>query len=255
MHLIEQHGESVGVIYTEEPAVTTVRSYAGKWINKRIELPQTTDPKDADYDPSRDYSEAQANDAIDNLMDKELLYVADLQGDTSIDTIMATCEEFLMMGVKNIVIDNLTGITLDTDKNKVDAIDEAMKRIGNFKDEKPVRIFLYSHLKKVPQGRVPHEEGGEVQLDDFRGSGSIKFWANYAFGIRRNTRGETIEEKTTTYLECLKDRDQGVMTGEVVVITGNLSTGRILEPRDHVQPTASLTRETNISETNSEDEF
>lgn len=222
-HILEVHEEPCGVIYTEEPAKTTVRSFAGKWISKRLELPPTNDPADPDYDVSRDYTQAESDAAIDSLSEKGL-FVADLAGDTSIDAVMMACEEMLSMGIKNIVIDNLTGITLPKEMgNKVDAIDEAMKRIGNFKDEKPVRIFLYSHLKKVSMGRVPHEEGGEVILDDFRGSGSIKFWANYAFGIRRNTRGETLEERCTTILECLKDRDQGVMAGEKVIIIGNLA--------------------------------
>lgn len=229
-HLIEEHAESVGVIYTEEPASTTVRSYAGKWIDKRIELPPTNDIKHPDYDVSRDYTEAQANKAIDDLEAKNLLFVVDLAGDTDIDTIMAACEEMIAMGIQNIVIDNLTGITLSKDMNKVEAIDEAMKRIGNFKDEKPVSIFLYSHLTKPGMGRVPHEEGGEVLLNDFRGSGAIKFWANYAFGIRRNTRADDIEEKCMTYIECLKDRDLGIMTGEVVALRGDLETGRLKQP-------------------------
>lgn len=232
MHLTEVHGKKCGVIYTEEPAHQTVRSFAGKWVNKKLELPSITDKTDPSYALQRDYTEEQANKAIDHLADKGLILVADLQGDTSIDAVMQTCEEFLSMGVEFIFIDNLTGITLKGKEgsSKVDAIDEAMKRIGNFKDEKPVSIFLYSHLKNVENGRTPHEEGGEVKITDFRGAGSIRFWCNYAFGIMRNTRAETKEEKLITYIECLKDRDQGVQTGVKFCIVGNESTGRLLEP-------------------------
>lgn len=256
-HLIDVHEESVGVIYTEEPATQTVRSYAGKWINKRLELPPCNDVNSDMYGVDRDYTEEQANAAIDALDARGMLYVVDLEGDNGIDTVMAACEELVSLGIQNIVIDNLTGISMkEGNGNKVDAIDEALKRIGNFKDEKPVSIFLYSHLRKQGQGRKPHEEGGEVELDDFRGSGAIKFWANYAFGIRRNTKAETLEEKCMTFIECLKDRDMGIMTGEKVLILGDPNTGNLLEPRDHIKPAASITCETEqVAANESEGDF
>src|SRR5690554_476605 len=106
----------------------------------------------------------------------------------------------------------------------------SLKTFGLYKDGKEITIHLVSHLKTVGIGRVPHEEGGEVLLSDFRGSRSIGFWASYAIAVQRNTQAETLEEKTTTYLKIVKDRDQGIYTGHKVVLVGDSDTGNLMEP-------------------------
>lgn len=235
-HLIETHGESVGIISTEDPTVKVSRAFIGKWIDKRIELPATNDPREDGYREVMDYSDEQANEAIDYVADTGKLFVADLEGDYSMERIEQTCLEFEAMGIRNIVIDNLTGIKLNEGNgNKVQALDECVKRIGTIKDRLPVTIFLVSHLTRVGNNRVPHEEGGDVMLHDFRGSGAIGFWASYAIGIIRNTMAESLDERTTTYISCVKDRDQGIYTGTKVMVKGDLATGRLREPVSRVR--------------------
>ena len=232
-HLIEEHGESVGIISTEDPMVKVSRAFIGKWIDKRIELPPTNDPREDGYREVFDYTEEEANAAIDYVADTGKLFVADLEGDYSMEKVEQTCLEFEAMGISNIIIDNLTGIKLD-ERNfggKVGALDECVKRIGTIKDRHPVTIFLVSHLTRPSGQRTSHEEGGEVILSDFRGSGAIGFWASYALGIERNTRAETLDERTTTYISCVKDRDQGIYTGTKVMLKGDVSTGRLMEPQ------------------------
>lgn len=231
-HLIEEHGESVGIISTEDPTVKVGRAYAGKWMDKRIELPKTNDKKHEDYREIFDYTDEEADACIDYVADTGKLFIADLEGDYSLERIIQTCEDFEAMGIQNIFIDNLTGISVPHGKNKVEFLDEAVKTIGNLKDRKPMTIFLVSHLKRVGgNGRTPHEEGGEVILEDFRGSGAIGFWASYAIGIERNTRAEDLTERCTTHISCVKDRDQGIFTGEKVAVRGNVKTGKLTEPR------------------------
>jgi len=232
-HLIEKYDEEVGVIYLEEPAPKTVRSFAGKLINKRIEEPQINDKEMQGYSQDIDYTEQDAEDAIYQLESMDRLLVADTGGQKDIDTVMELIEEFLAMGITKIVIDNLTAIELPKSGSKVEAIDEAMKRIGTFKDEKPVSIFLLAHLKRPQDPRVPHEMGGQVQVNDFRGSGSINFWANVVIGIERNTYGETDEEKRMTTYRIVKCRDRGVSVNQTVVATMSPMTGRLLEPSSH----------------------
>lgn len=142
------------------------------------------------------------------------------------------------MGISNIIIDNLTGIKLDERAfgGKVGALDECVKRIGTIKDRHPVTIFLVSHLTRPPANRTQHEEGGEVILSDFRGSGAIGFWASYALGIERNTRAETLDERTTTYISCVKDRDQGIFSGTRIMLKGDIATGRLREPEQRSRP-------------------
>lgn len=84
-HLIEEHGESVGIISTEDPMVKVSRAFIGKWIDKRIELPPTNDPKEDGYREVFDYTEEEANAAIDYVADTGKLFVADLEGDYSME--------------------------------------------------------------------------------------------------------------------------------------------------------------------------
>lgn len=232
-HLIEEHGESVGIISTEDPTKKVARAFIGKWIDKRIELPPTNDPQEDGYREVLDYTDEEAAEAIDYVADTGKFFVADLEGDYSMEKIEQTCLEFEAMGIQNIFIDNLTGIKLDERAygGKVGALDECVKRIGTIKDRHPVTIFLVSHLTRPAGNRTQHEEGGEVILSDFRGSGAIGFWASYALGIERNTRAETLDERTTTYISCVKDRDQGIFTGTKVMLKGDLATGRLREPQ------------------------
>lgn len=208
------------------------RSFIGKWIDKRIELPPNNDPSSDGYRKLFDYTKEEVDDCIDHVAGLNRLFFADLSSSRSIEAVMEQVEEFYTMGVKHIVIDNLTGIEVKEDGkgNEREGIDEALKTLGMYKDNKEVTIHLVSHLKTVGLGRIPHEEGGEVLLSDFRGSRSIGFWASYAIAFQRNTQADSIEEKTTTYVKIVKDRDQGIYTGEKIVLLGQMDTGNLLEP-------------------------
>lgn len=235
--LIEEHGQSVGIISTEDPFKKVSRAFIGKWIDKRIELPPTNDPRADGYREVFDYTKEEADAAIDYVADTGKFFVADLEGDYSMEKVEQTCLEFEAMGIQNIFIDNLTGIQLDEKKfgGKVGALDEAVKRIGNIKDRLPVSIFLVTHLSRPGQGRTPHEEGGDVYLSDLRGSGAIGFWASYVLAPKRNTMAESLDERTTTYLGCVKDRDQGIYTGTNIILKGDLATGRLVEPSERTR--------------------
>jgi twinkle protein len=236
-HLNDAHGEVVAVIYLEEQAEKTVRCFAGKAINKRLEDPPITDPEDPMFSPQRAYSEAQANAAIDALAEKNQLVIADTGGHKDIDTVMEMIEEIVLSGIKYIVLDNLTAIEMKQGAgNKVEAIDAAMKRFGTFKDEKPITLFLLSHLTRPKDPRIPHEKGGEVYITDFRGSGSISFWSNGMFGVERNTTGKVKDEdppdpalQRLTTFRNVKSRDNGMAGGHTVFASMNPKTGRLLQ--------------------------
>lgn len=237
-HLVEEHGESVGVLSTEDPYVKVARSFIGKWINKRIELPPNNDKASPGYRKAFDYTDDEVDDVIDYVAGKNQLFFADMTESRSISAVMEQVEELYTMGVRHVVIDNLTGIEVQDGRgNEREGIDEALKTFGLYKDGKEITIHLVSHLKTVGLGRVPHEEGGEVLLSDFRGSRSIGFWASYAIAVQRNTQADSIEEKTTTYLKIVKDRDQGIYTGHKVVLVGDPDTGNLLEPSQRKRST------------------
>lgn len=232
-HLTDFHGHLVGIIFMEEPAHTTARVLAGKYINKKLHLPKNEVKKGhPDWDEGRDYTEEDAVRALMHLKNQNKIRIADCKGDTSISNILAMMEQLRAMGCKYIFIDNLTTISHEGKEGSVKAIDESMKRFGTYMQEEDVSIFLLSHLAKPDDNRIPYEEGGIVRLGDFRGSQSIAFWATFMLAVERNTVGEG-DEKLITYLRCVKDRLTGQATGKTVLLRGNTKTGRLLEPTEH----------------------
>lgn len=241
---MQEYDEEVGVLYLEEQPSKTVRSFAGFLINKTLEEPPMNDPEAEGYSENLDYTEEEAENAIYELDAMDRLVVSDTGGRKDIDTVMEQLEELLAMGIRKIVIDNLTAIELKQGGgSKVDAIDEAMKRLGTFKDEKPVTIFLISHLKRPADPRIPHECGGEVNVNDFRGAGSITFWANVVIGAERNTMGATDEEKSLTTYRIVKCRDRGLSVNKTVCASMSASTGRLLEAKAHAPYKAPSSKE------------
>lgn len=232
-HLAYVHGKRVMVIYLEEPAPKTVRSFAGFPINKDLTAPSCHDKEDPYYNEMRDYTEEEANEAIDRLCEDDMIYIGDLEGRKDVDSVMELMEEGIAMGYEYFFVDNLTAFEhKGKDGKKVsssEAIDETMKRIGTLKDENPIHVELLSHLNRPSKDDKPHEEGGEVRMTHFRGSGSITFWANAVFGAERNTKADTLQERCLTLIRAVKCRDAGHMTGTKVYLTKNLDTGRLLE--------------------------
>ncbi|AWD90595.1 DNA primase [Pseudomonas phage Njord] len=231
-------GEDVVCIYLENQVEEVARTFAGMLVGKDFNSPpQTQEEIDAGavVNPARDYDQQDLDDALELLAQQDRLIIADLGGSKDVDAVMEVLQDSLSMGYTNFVIDNLTAFEHRSEKGEVatgvKAIDETMKRIGTFKDENPVNIFLLSHLVKVGEGggRIPHTHGGEVYESDFRGAGSITFWANAVWGIERNTMADVFRHKCITLYRNLKNRGIGHMVGTVVVAEKDIRTGKYTE--------------------------
>lgn len=81
-----------------------------------------------------------------------------------------------------------------------------------------------SHLRKA--SGTPHEEGGHVSADQFKGSGAIVFWSNFLFGYERNQIADDPAERNTTTFRVLKDRNTGLATGCTFKLWYDHPTGR-----------------------------
>lgn len=226
--LIRQ-GKPVVAIYLENSPDEVLKMVASRMANKDFMSPpwDPTNPDD-EYSESRDYDYELLSLTIDELVATGLLFIPNLEGSKDVSVIMEVMEDALALGYQYFVVDNLTAFEHHVD-GKVQvgtsAIDETMKRIGTFKDERDVNIMLLTHLSRPEKGRTPHELGGEVFITDFRGAGSISFWANGAWGIERNTQAESIADKCTTLVRNLKSRGVGHRVGNTVVMRKNLDTG------------------------------
>lgn len=238
VHNLMQQGEDVVVIYLENQTDETARTFAGMLVGKDFNSPPQEDwelEAGFEYNPARDYTQQDLDDALDLLDNNDRLIIADLDGSKDVDAVMEVMEECFALGYEYFVVDNLTAFVHHDDKGRtatgVQAIDETMKRLGTFKDENPVNIMLLSHLVKVHEtgGRTPHTRGGEVYESDFRGAGSITFWANAVWGIERNTVAGSFRNKCVTLYRNLKNRGIGHMVGSTVVAEKDIRTGRYTE--------------------------
>jgi twinkle protein len=98
-------------------------------------------------------------------------------------------------GCTTIVLDHISMIVSgieDGDERRI--IDNLMTKLATMAQELNVRIVIITHLKK-PMGK-PHEEGGHVTLDDFRGSGSIKQLSHTAIGLERNQQDDVARSRS-----------------------------------------------------------
>ena len=106
----------------------------------------------------------------------------------------------------------------------MDKLNKLMEEMSSLCQELDCSIFYISHLRKA--NGTPHEEGGRVTADQFKGSGSIVFWSNFLFGLERNQQAEDDDERNTTILRVLKDRNTGMSTGTTIKLKYVHETGR-----------------------------
>lgn len=221
-------GKPVVALYLENSPDEVLRMVASTMANKDFMSPPWSEEEGTPYNAARDYTQEQLDDTIDELVATGLLFIPELQGSKDISVIMEVLQDSIALGYQYFVVDNLTAFEHrvgDKVQTGVLALDETMKRIGTFKDENPVNIMLLTHLTN-DKTRVAFEMGGEVRTSDFRGAGSIGFWANAAWSIERHTSASCIEYKCTTLIRNLKARGNGHMVGTTVVLRKDLATGQ-----------------------------
>jgi len=108
-----------------------------------------------------------------------------------------------------------------------EAIDDVMHHLRAIIEETGVLIIAISHLRKISEGKG-HEEGGRVQLVQFRGSGSIAQLSNIAIALEGNRQAETEQERNLTTVRVLKNRFSGEQ-GVAGYLTYDGRTGRLNE--------------------------
>lgn len=201
-------GIPTGVLYLEQPPVETVRRIAGKVAGKVFHVPGKA-------------TQAERREAIQKLVATSKLYLYDNFGSTSWDTVKAKIRFMAVsLGCQHIYLDHLTALVAnEEDERKV--LDKIMAEMAALALELGIKLHYISHLTR-PEGK-PHEEGGRVQIRNFRGSNAIGMWSHFMFGLERDQQAEDASGITT--LRCLKDRNTGQATGKLVFLTYDPSTG------------------------------
>lgn len=212
-HTIYYHKEPAGVIFLEEPAHKTLKVLAGKKVNKRFHIPS---------DKGGDWTIDELKDGINDLKGKVYLY--NHFGSKDWESIKSKIRYMVVvLGIKDIYLDHLTALIAQED-NEYKALNKIMEDMASLVQELDCTIFYISHLRKA--SGTPHEEGGHVSADQFKGSGAIVYWSNFLFGIERNQQAEDVEERNTSTFVVLKDRNTGLATGVRFKLKYDHDTGR-----------------------------
>lgn len=210
-------GESVGVIYLEQPVTETVSRVAGKLDGKLYHIPGSTT-----------YTRDEFVQSIDRLENTGKLWLFEHFGSKEWDTIKAKIRYMKKaLGIRMIYLDHLTALTADAEDERR-SLDRLMADMASLAQAEGLIMHFISHLSTPADGKS-HEEGARVRERDFTGSRSIARWSHYMFGLERDKQAEDPIIRQTTTFRVLKDRYTGQATGEVFFLRYDAQTGRLFE--------------------------
>jgi twinkle protein len=220
--------QPVGLFLLEQNTDETATRIAGKTVKKLLHIP----PEEGNYTQDEKRAALEALDQVD------LVYLYDHFGVASWDVIEERIRYLRhVKGVRFFYLDHLTALaTGSDDKNEKEELERIMAAIGGLVKELQIVLHFVSHLT-TPDG-TPHEEGGRVQIKQFKGSRSIGFWSFFMFGLERNQQDEDEDERLVTTFRILKDRYTGRANGKTIRLRYDPPTG-ILNPDTAAPPARS----------------
>ena len=215
-HLLNSVDDNIGIISLEEPLLDSVEALMAIDMNKRIHLPDVT------------ATEEELHGAWENTSGTGRLYFYDSFGSMDNDSLVSKIRYFANgLGCRYIFLDHLSIVVSEfaSEGGERERIDSIMTRLKNLTQELDIWIGLVVHLRKTGSG-TSFEEGGVPNLDDLRGSGSIKQLSNTVYALSRNQQAVDSVERNTSQLHVLKCRFTG-RTGQGDYLFFNDVTGRM----------------------------
>lgn len=119
-------------------------------------------------------------------------------------------------GITNFLIDPISALVVGQDDQR-EFLDTVMMEMQLLAGELNSKFYAQSHLTRPAQG-PSHEEGGQVRLNQFRGSNAIGMSSSFVFGIERDTQAEDAIERTKDTFRVVKDRYTGNSNGKTKVL-------------------------------------
>ena len=210
-------GYSVGALMLEESVTKTKQDIASIHIEKPIHLATTAKEinslraasglKPIEFGHTEEVTEAELAQANAFLNDKPL-YVYDHWGSVEVDVLLRRLNYMAhSCNCDVIFIDHLSIIVTGTDGDERRDLDRLMAELKGFAQRTKVAVVAICHLKK--SNSTPHEEGGQVSLSDFRGSGALYQYADKCFGFERNQQSDDHDAANIMKIRVLKNRFSG----------------------------------------------
>ena len=217
-HLVAEHQTKVGVIFLEEETQDTVVDLAGKLVGKCFNSPDI------------EYKEEERQDAINALNNSECLYLYDHFGHDDYDAIRAVIRHMVAgYGCEVVFLDHITAFTDGAGHEANSLAERMMKELASMTRELKFNLQVISHVRKSDSSRKPAEEGGRVKIDDLKGSGAVKQWANMVIALERNQQSEDEDEARTTTVRILKGRGVGKNVGKTVEVKYLPETAQLIQ--------------------------
>lgn len=213
-------GLRVGAVFLEESKETTATAMIA--LDNNVLLADLRD------DP-KTLSEEQWRTSYHKLIANGRYHAYDHFGSVESDNLMSKLE-YLAVSCECdlIVLDHISiavsGLDMDADERRI--IDVLMTKLRSLSQRTGVRILVISHLRKVGNGNQSFEQGGQISLDDLRGSGSLKQLADCVIARERDQQAESEDERDIALIRVLKCRYTG-RTGPADKVRYNRNTGRV----------------------------
>ena len=126
-----------------------------------------------------------------------------------------------------IILDHLSSVMSgQVSDNERKDIDLVMTELAAFVNESGVGILSVVHLSRN-KGKASFNEGGQVSLNDLRGSAALEQLSWNVIALERSQQATSDSEKNTSQIRVLKCREEG-WTGLADTCTYNPDTGRLM---------------------------
>jgi len=219
-NILQTTEDQIGLVSLEESTAETVRGFISLDLSKRVGLPGV--------DVSLEHEKA----AFDRTLGTGRVLMLDHQGSCEDSSLMDKMEFLAVSGCKYIVLDHITIAVSETaDGNTNSAIDALMSSLLKMTKRHNTHVTCISHLRKVGGGAKSFEAGGDIQMDDLRGSGSLKQISAQVIALSRDLGAENEQARNTVRVKVLKDRFTGY-TGPCGCYTFDHDTGRLNAAED-----------------------
>ena len=215
LHVLETTDASIGIISLEESPQETARKLSGMALNKN---------------PSKDEIPLEElKIGFDKVFGGDRATLLDHQGNIDEEGMLSKLEYMALSGCSYIFVDHITLFTAEAADSKTsgnEATDRIMAALLRFVKKYNVWLGLISHLRKSGLGGKSFEQGRMPNLDDAKGSGSLKQICFDIVAFSRDMSAESEEVRNTIQMAVLKSRYSG-LTGPVNGACYDYETGRL----------------------------
>ncbi len=217
---LRARGKKLGLICLEESPKRTALGLMSLHLNKPLHLDRTG----VEEQDLREAFEATMKDVV----------IWRHWGSVDSARLYAKMRAMAAAGCEVIVLDHVSIVVSGSDEAEEGGgerrvIDKMMTRLRSMVEELGFCCFIVSHLRKA--GGTAHEEGGEVHLDDLRGSGSLKQLPDIIVALERDQQADDPRARRIAKVRVLKNRYAG-LTGVATHLEWAQDTFRYTELTD-----------------------